>query len=58
MGRCIRVRSLRSSMQVTVRITDRGPYVAGRIIDLSEAAARAIGMIDAGVEPVEVTLLP
>jgi rare lipoprotein A len=45
-------------MQVTVRITDRGPYVAGRIIDLSEAAARAIGMIDAGVEPVEVTLLP
>jgi rare lipoprotein A len=45
-------------MQVTVRITDRGPYVRGRIIDLSEAAARAIGMTDAGVVPVEITLLP
>ncbi len=37
----------------TVRVNDRGPYVAGRDIDLSEAAAESIGL--SGVEPVEIT---
>jgi len=34
---------------VTVRINDRGPFIAGRSLDLSRAAASSIGMIDAGV---------
>jgi len=36
-----------------VRITDRGPFVKGRIIDLSKKAARRIDMINAGVVRVE-----
>jgi rare lipoprotein A len=52
------VRNLRSGLSVVVTITDRGPYRSGRIIDLSQGAARALGMIDDGVVPVEVTLLP
>ena len=36
----------------TVRINDRGPYVGGRSLDLSFAAAQQIGMIDAGVAPI------
>lgn len=44
-----------SSVQVTVN--DRGPYVDGIDIDLSQAAADAIGLTGAGVAPVEVTVL-
>lgn len=40
---------------VVVRINDRGPFTGGRIIDLSAAAARAIGMEDAGIGYVTVT---
>jgi len=42
---------------VIVRINDRGPYVGGRIIDLSETAADAIGMRSSGVAPVRVQIL-
>lgn len=42
---------------VVVRVNDRGPYVKGRIIDLSDAAAGIIGMRDAGVVPVRLTVL-
>jgi rare lipoprotein A (peptidoglycan hydrolase) len=44
-----------SSVQVTVN--DRGPYVDGIDLDLSQAAADAIGLTDLGVAPVEVTVL-
>lgn len=40
----VRVTDLGTGRAVTVRINDRGPYVAGRIIDLSPAARRALGM--------------
>jgi len=53
----VRVRNLSNDRTVDVRIVDRGPFVAGRIIDLSQAAARAIGMIGAGVAQVELTIL-
>jgi rare lipoprotein A len=46
---CVEVTSLSNGRSVRVRINDRGPYVGGRIIDLSEAAARELGMIAAGV---------
>lgn len=42
---------------VAVCITDRGPFVGGRIIDLSKAAARRLGMIRSGVVAVEVTVI-
>lgn len=44
MGARVRVTNLRNGRSVVVRINDRGPYVRGRIIDLSTAAARAIGL--------------
>lgn len=48
-GSCVEVTSLSTGRSVRVRVNDRGPFVAGRIIDVSEAAARALGMVAAGV---------
>jgi rare lipoprotein A len=42
---------------VEVRINDRGPFTKGRVIDLSRAAARALGMVESGVSPVQMELL-
>ena len=46
------VTNLENGRSVEVEINDRGPYVPGRAIDLSKAAARELGMIKAGVAPV------
>ena len=54
LGTKVTVINLANHERVKVRITDRGPFVAGRIIDLSKKAARRINMIDAGVVPVEI----
>jgi peptidoglycan lytic transglycosylase len=52
----VRVTNQRNGRSVIVRINDRGPY--GRaIIDVSEAAARQLGMIEAGVVPVRVEVI-
>lgn len=48
-GTCVNVENLSNGRKVNVRINDRGPYAGGRIIDVSEAAARKLDMIDAGV---------
>jgi len=53
----VRVVNLRNGKSVIVRINDRGPYVRGRIIDLSRASAEKISMIKAGVVPVRVEVL-
>lgn len=53
----VRVTNKRNGRTVEVRINDRGPYTKGRIIDLSEAAAKKLDMIDAGVVPVRVEVL-
>jgi rare lipoprotein A len=42
---------------VEVEINDRGPFVEGRIIDLSRAAARALGFVESGTAPVRVELI-
>jgi rare lipoprotein A len=47
-GTLLRVRHLESGREVVVRVNDRGPFARGRILDLSHAAAEALGMIDAG----------
>ena len=53
-GTVVEVRNLKNNRTVLVEINDRGPFIKDRIIDLSEAAAKAIGMIGVGVTPVEV----
>ena len=47
-GTKVRVTYLKTGQSVVVVINDRGPYVKGRIIDLSSAAAKQLGLIDAG----------
>ena len=54
LGTVVRVTNLTTNQSAVVRITDRGPFVRGRIIDLSLAAARAIGVYRAGVARVRV----
>lgn len=53
----VRVRNLDNGREVDVRITDRGPFVRGRVIDLSKAAARQIGMIGPGVAKVKLKVI-
>jgi rare lipoprotein A len=54
-GTRVRVKSLVNGKEVVVRINDRGPFIQGRIIDLSKAAAQAIGLI--GIKKVEIERL-
>ena len=56
-GTRVRVTRIETGEDVVVRINDRGPFVEGRIIDLSRRAAEALGMIDAGVVRVRVVVL-
>lgn len=53
-GTILKVTNLRNGLTVNVRVTDRGPFGRGRIIDLSYAAAKALGMLSQGVAMVEV----
>ena len=48
-GTLVRVTNTENGRSVDVRVNDRGPFVAGRIADVSPAAARALGMIADGV---------
>jgi rare lipoprotein A len=58
LGTRVRVTNVENDRSVVVRINDRGPFVDGRIIDLSHAAAREIGSLGAGVVTVRVEVLP
>jgi rare lipoprotein A len=53
----VRVENLTNGKTVEVRITDRGPFIEGRIIDLSRAAARAIDLIGPGIARVKVVVI-
>jgi rare lipoprotein A len=55
LGSHVRVKNLANGRAVVVRINDRGPFAKNRIIDLSKAAAEALGMIADGVARVAVT---
>jgi rare lipoprotein A len=57
MGTRLRVTNLTNGRSVNVTITDRGPFVRRRVIDLSFAAAREIGMIGPGTAPVHLKIL-
>ena len=56
-GTRVRVTNQNNGQSVDVIINDRGPYVSGRIIDLSKAAAHSINMQGSGVAPVTVRVL-
>src|SRR5262245_33430449 len=53
----VRVTNKTNGREVDVRINDRGPFVDGRVIDLSLVAARSIDMVRAGVAPVRLAIL-
>ena len=56
-GSIVKVTNLDNGKSVKVRINDRGPFKKGRVIDLSRAAARALGMVESGVSPVQMELI-
>jgi len=56
-GTMVRVHNLRNGRQLDVRINDRGPFVKGRIIDLSYGAAEKLGVVGPGTAPVEIVAL-
>ncbi len=56
-GAIVRVRDLDSGREVVVRINNRGPFIRGRIIDLSYAAAKKLGIIEKGLTPAEIEVL-
>ena len=56
-GTRLRVTNVASGRSVTVRVNDRGPYVAGRSVDVSYAAADALGMVGAGVAKVRLDVV-
>lgn len=56
-GTKVRVTNIRNGRSVVVRINDRGPHIRGRIIDLSAAAARIVGVMQSGVAPVRVEVM-
>lgn len=57
LGTYVRVHNLNNNKKLDVRINDRGPFVSGRIIDLSYKAAKKIGMVEAGTAPVKIMAL-
>jgi rare lipoprotein A len=57
LGTRVRVTNVANGKWVDVRVNDRGPFIRNRMIDLSRAAAAALGAIERGVFPVEVVVL-
>lgn len=57
LGTRLRVTNLENGRIVGVRVNDRGPYVSGRVLDLSRGAARALDMVERGVVPVRLELV-
>ena len=56
-GTRVKVTNLNNQQSVVVRINDRGPYARSRLIDVSNKAARQLGMLKSGVAPVRIERL-
>ena len=56
-GTIVKVTNLNNNNSITVRINDRGPFVKGRVIDVTTGAAKKLGMIKSGVAPVEIEII-
>ena len=52
-GTRLRVTDVATGQSVTVRINDRGPFIPGRVVDVSHSAAEALGMVDRGITKVK-----
>jgi len=57
-GTRVRVTNLRNGLSAVVRINDRGPFVKGRVVDVSHAAARRLRLLARGTERVRLEVLP
>lgn len=57
LGVYVKVRNRENGRETVVRINDRGPFVKGRIIDLSYSAARELGVLESGTAPVRIEAL-
>lgn len=57
-GTRLRVTNVSTGRSVTVRVNDRGPYVAGRVVDVSYSAANALGMVGSGTAKVKLDVVP
>ena len=56
-GTKLRVTNVTNGRSVVVRINDRGPYVPGRVVDLSESAAESLGMVERGIVKVKLDVV-
>lgn len=56
-GTRVRVTNLATGRSVTVRVNDRGPFLPGRVIDVSQAAAEQLGMVGRGVAKVKLDVM-
>ena len=57
LGSIVRVTNVKTGRATLVRITDRGPFIEGRILDLSQAAAKKVDLLQAGVAMVRIEVL-
>ena len=56
-GTRLRVTNLNTGRSVTVRVNDRGPFVPGRVVDVSYSAAQTLGMVDGGIARVKLSVV-
>lgn len=56
-GTKVKVTNLKNNKSIVVRINDRGPYVKGRVIDLTKAGAKKLDMVKSGVAPVKLEIV-
>lgn len=58
LGTEVKVTNLQNGRSIVVEINDRGPYIDGRVIDVSKAAARRLGIVEEGVAKVRIEATP
>jgi rare lipoprotein A len=56
-GTRLRVTNIGTGQSVTVRVNDRGPFIPGRIVDVSYSAASTLGMVDGGIAKVKLEVV-
>jgi rare lipoprotein A len=56
-GTRVRITNVTNGQSVTVRINDRGPFVPGRVVDVSYSAAKTIGITDRGIAKVKLEVV-
>lgn len=57
LGTSVRVTNLLNRRSLILRVNDRGPYVGGRVLDVSRGAAKSLGFLGAGLAPVRIEIL-